>query len=279
MCRSFLTRRLHQDPPCQLRLRRAVATFPAPNSTPSARSVERLCRSAASPPHERLLRCYIQCPGGGSSAATAGWTAASTQKQLARSILGVRFPLTNVRPLKARPLPASQFQVAIVRPTMCRSAATTPLERHPHLTSMLRRRGRPLQRPVGRRPAHRSSSPARFFGVRFPLTNVRSAKACPQPASQSQVAIVRPTPCRSAASPPHERFVDVTPISLRRDRPLQRLVSQHLHWTPLQIPSRHATIPRSAPWPRLSTTEWSRFPRRAPMPRCRYGDLVAGLPG
>jgi len=38
---------------------------------------------------------------------------------------------------------------------------------------------------------------------------------------------VCPTPCRSAASPPHERFVDVTPISLRRDRPLQRLVSQH----------------------------------------------------
>ncbi len=36
--------------------------------------------------------------------------------------------------------------------------------------------------------------------------------------------LVCPTPCRSAASPPHERFVDVTPISLRRDRPLQRLV-------------------------------------------------------
>src|ERR1019366_8663302 len=27
-----------------------------------------------------------------------------------------------------------------------------------------------------------------------------------------------PTPCRSAASPPHERFVDVTPMSQRRDR-------------------------------------------------------------
>ena len=38
------------------------------------------------------------------------------------------------------------------------------------------------------------------------------------------INFVRPTPCRSAASPPHERFVDVTPISLRRDRPLQRLV-------------------------------------------------------
>jgi len=37
---------------------------------------------------------------------------------------------------------------------------------------------------------------------------------------------VRRTPCRSAASPPHERFVDVTPISLRRDRPLQRLVGR-----------------------------------------------------
>jgi hypothetical protein len=34
----------------------------------------------------------------------------------------------------------------------------------------------------------------------------------------------RPTLCRSAASPPHERFVDVTTMSLRRDRPLQRLV-------------------------------------------------------
>jgi hypothetical protein len=39
-------------------------------------------------------------------------------------------------------------------------------------------------------------------------------------------SIVRRTPCRSAASPPHERFADVTPISLRRDRPLQRLVRQ-----------------------------------------------------
>ena len=37
---------------------------------------------------------------------------------------------------------------------------------------------------------------------------------------------VRRTPCRSAASPPHERFVDVTPISLRRVRQLQRLVRQ-----------------------------------------------------
>ena len=34
------------------------------------------------------------------------------------------------------------------------------------------------------------------------------------------------TPCRSAARAPHERFVDVTPFSLRRLRPLQRLVSR-----------------------------------------------------
>ena len=37
---------------------------------------------------------------------------------------------------------------------------------------------------------------------------------------------VRRTPCRSAANPPHERFVDVTPMSLRRGRPLQRLVGR-----------------------------------------------------
>ena len=35
-----------------------------------------------------------------------------------------------------------------------------------------------------------------------------------------------PTLCRSAARAPHERFVNVTPISLRRLRPLQRLVRQ-----------------------------------------------------
>jgi hypothetical protein len=37
---------------------------------------------------------------------------------------------------------------------------------------------------------------------------------------------IRLTPCRSAARAPHERFVDVTPISLRRLRPLQRLVGR-----------------------------------------------------
>jgi hypothetical protein len=40
------------------------------------------------------------------------------------------------------------------------------------------------------------------------------------------------TPCRSAASPLHERFIDVTPISLRRDRPLQRLVRQRRRPSP-----------------------------------------------
>ena len=45
--------------------------------------------------------------------------------------------------------------------------------------------------------------------------------------------VVSRTPCRSAASPPHERFVDVTPISLRRDRPLQRLVGQLLRFDPV----------------------------------------------
>ena len=37
------------------------------------------------------------------------------------------------------------------------------------------------------------------------------------------------TLCRSAATPPHERFVDVTPNSLRRGRPLQRLVRPRKH--------------------------------------------------
>jgi len=45
--------------------------------------------------------------------------------------------------------------------------------------------------------------------------------------SKQVAAHVGPTLCRSAASPPHERFVDVIPISLRRDRPLQRLVGRH----------------------------------------------------
>jgi hypothetical protein len=40
-CRS---QRLHQDPACRARLRKVVVTFPGPNSTPSARSVERLDR-------------------------------------------------------------------------------------------------------------------------------------------------------------------------------------------------------------------------------------------
>ena len=44
-----------------------------------------------------------------------------------------------------------------------------------------------------------------------------------------------PTHCRSAASPPHERFVDVTPMSLRRDRPLQRLVGRHIPRDSIEI--------------------------------------------
>ncbi len=54
------------------------------------------------------------------------------------------------------------------------------------------------------------------------------AQACSEHRLASQVfteaAWVRRTPCRSAARTPHERSVDVTPISLRRLRPLQRLV-------------------------------------------------------
>ena len=46
----------------------------------------------------------------------------------------------------------------------------------------------------------------------------------PSPSIPSELAAVCRTPCRSAARAPHERFVDVTPISLRRLRPLQRLV-------------------------------------------------------
>jgi hypothetical protein len=52
-------------------------------------------------------------------------------------------------------------------------------------------------------------------------------------ARPKQVAAhVGPTICRSAASPPHERFVDVTPMSLRRDRPLQRLVRRRYEDAP-----------------------------------------------
>ena len=53
---------------------------------------------------------------------------------------------------------------------------------------------------------------------------------------------VRPTLCRSAASPPHERFVDVTPMFLRRDRPLQRLVRRQWHGPLRLVRESHSPI-------------------------------------
>jgi len=60
---SFLPTRLHQDPACRTRLRKVVATFPRPNSTPSAKSVERFA----------VKRWAAVC--GRPSASTACWTA------------------------------------------------------------------------------------------------------------------------------------------------------------------------------------------------------------
>jgi len=65
--------------------------------------------------------------------------------------------------------------------------------------------------------------------IRFSSSGFLSHPICHQRIDLNEfrlpkVAIVCPTLCRSAASPPHERFADVTPISLRRDRPLQRPV-------------------------------------------------------
>jgi len=54
------------------------------------------------------------------------------------------------------------------------------------------------------------------------------------------------TPCRSAARAPHERFVDVTPISLRRLRPLQRLVRRQDNQFP-QFPRRSRPVLRNRP--------------------------------
>ena len=62
------------------------------------------------------------------------------------------------------------------------------------------------------------------------------------------------TPCRSAARAPHERFVDVTPISLRRLRPLQRLVrrqdNQFLQFPRRSRADRPTTLTISRPQPR-----------------------------
>jgi hypothetical protein len=64
------------------------------------------------------------------------------------------------------------------------------------------------------KPTPRSGHPEFVFGS--PAPSSRSEPCHPRQ--------VRRTPCRSAARAPHEQFADVTPISLRRLRPLQRLV-------------------------------------------------------
>ena len=53
-----------------------------------------------------------------------------------------------------------------------------------------------------------------------------SSPTYPFPTIPSEPAAVCRTPCRSAAGTPPNRSVDVTPRSLRRPRPLQRLVRQ-----------------------------------------------------
>jgi len=50
-----------------------------------------------------------------------------------------------------------------------------------------------------------------------------------------------PTICRSAARAPHERSADVTPMSLRRLRPLQRLVGQRFHSALASRSGNHAS--------------------------------------
>ena len=73
------------------------------------------------------------------------------------------------------------------------------------------------------------------------------------------------TPCRSAARAPHERFVDVTPISLRRLRPLQRLVRRR---TLVLVNLRDSSL--SPPLP---------APSFADLPRLRPYALVAAASG
>jgi hypothetical protein len=61
------------SPACRARLRKIVATFPDPNFTPSAKSVERPAVQRRARRRAGPLMLH-QCPGGGSSAATAGST-------------------------------------------------------------------------------------------------------------------------------------------------------------------------------------------------------------
>jgi hypothetical protein len=108
----------------------------------------------------------------------------------------------------------------------------------------------------------------------FPPANIRGT--FPKPAT------VRRTLCRSAARAPHERFVDVTPISLRRLRPLQRLVrrqskrvSQLLRENPCEISRRPRRLgdfsradfqgsPVASPH-RRDDVRWSRPVLRSPL--------------
>ena len=87
---------------------------------------------------------------------------------------------------------------------------------------------------------------------------------------------VRRTVCRSAANPPHERFVDVTPMSLRRGRPLQRLVRRQWQGPMRLVRESHSPIAQLR-YPYLATTESLTFPHRQPSARiAANGALRAG---
>jgi hypothetical protein len=67
--------------------------------------------------------------------------------------------------------------------------------------------------------AHLPFLPAHKATPRSGLPSAPSQGSCHLSRSELHTECqVRRTPCRSAARAPHERFVDATPISLRRDR-------------------------------------------------------------
>jgi hypothetical protein len=87
-----------------------------------------------------------------------------------------------------------------------------------------------------------------------------AASSCDRPSNQrrsSPCHFVRPTPCRSAARAPHERSVDVTPISLRRLRPLQRLVRRHILEQSHRAPGLRSPSARPKPAPPGIRPRWA----------------------
>ena len=149
-------------------------------------------------------------------------------------------------------VPSDEFVFPCVRRTLCRSAAGAAGDR-------------PLQRLVGRlsnqesKPRQTEISAREFrapvvtaHSFFLPDQKVTPGSATPDSPSPNSPRLstfqlhpkcqVRPTICRSAASPPHKRFVDVTPMSLRRDRPLQRLVRRQWHGPLRLVRESHSPI-------------------------------------